>query len=980
MTIDTSSQGYPIGASQRTKDILQNEVVAGLEGFLAIDDETEVVIATEELRFAAEGIGKITGQGKFEELESIDTSSYFKKATEKKKEPSSQKDLKPESEVTVISDDDVQPVQSSRNLRATKKVTEPVKKNVKEIKPKTDKKTATHDDNDFDLSDAFDDDDDFDMIDVAPVKPVKAASKKVAKTVQKASPVKAKPVPTPKPAPRSTPKASVSIPAAKPTVSIGAGLTSDDILKNIPDAILPEVDSSKKFNYFALKAAKDSAAQPSGDLVIPQARENCLAGMTFVFTGNLPRLPREEGQDIVKKYGGKVTASPSSKTTCVVLGTEAGPSKIEKIKKFGIKAIDEDGFLQLLSEMPADGGSGAAAQKAVLKQKEEQKKVEIAVKEMSRNDGLKNKGKASNGDSDGDLWTTKYAPSELSHICGNKGLVEKLGRWLRAWRSNAKKGFKSAGPDGSGIYRAVIISGPPGIGKTTAAHLVAKLNGFDVIESNASDTRSKNMLISKVMGSTKNTSLSGFLSNAPQDASKKNICLIMDEVDGMSGGDRGGVGQMAALCRTTNVPIILICNERSLPKMRPFDRVALDMQFRRPDANALRIRIMGIANKEGIRVTPQVVDQLVSSSGSDMRQIINMLYTYSRTHKKMDFQTSQDFSKAFEKSITLKPFDITAKLLSGSTFAPNSGLSLDDKIRLYFDDHDFTPLMIQENYLNTHPSSVNNGKFKSHLDAVVAASESISDGDLVDKRIHGSQPQWSLMPFHGVMSSVLPSSYVAGQGRGRYNFTTYLGQNSKTNKYARLLQEVQSHARLKISGDKKEVRLQYLPLLSNKLIEPLLSNGDGGISQVIEVMDEYFLTKEDWDVIMELGVGPLSNEAKAKGLPTAVKSAFTRNYNKASHPVPFMKSSSMFSAKATAAAMPTEVPDLEETVGEEVPVAEDDADDKDKDEDEDLSKDKYIKVSKPKAPAKRGTKKAATAAGGSGKTKTARGKGRATTR
>jgi tRNA modification GTPase len=63
MTIDTSSQGYPIGASQRTKDILQNEVVAGLEGFLAIEDETEVVIATEELRFAAEGIGKITGQG-----------------------------------------------------------------------------------------------------------------------------------------------------------------------------------------------------------------------------------------------------------------------------------------------------------------------------------------------------------------------------------------------------------------------------------------------------------------------------------------------------------------------------------------------------------------------------------------------------------------------------------------------------------------------------------------------------------------------------------------------------------------------------------------------------------------------------------------------------------------------------------------------------------------------------------------------------
>lgn len=843
------------------------------------------------------------------------------------------------------------------------------------------KRKASFDDDNFDLSDAFGDDDN-DLIDVAPVKPVKATHKKVAKVVEKSSLVKAKPIAAPKSIPKASHTTPIikseALPAAKSVNSSNANLTSDDILKSIPDAILPEVDTSKKFNYFALKAAKDSGAQPSGDIIIPDARENCFAGMTFVFTGNLPRLSREEGQDIVKKYGGKVTTSPSSKTTCVVLGAEAGPSKIEKIRKFGIKAIDEDGFLQLLSKMPADGGSGVAAQKAVLKQKEEQKKVEIAVKEMSKNIGTNNNNKTDNSNSE--LWTTKYAPTELSHICGNKGLVEKLGRWLRNWRANAKKGFKSPSTDGSGIYRAVIISGPPGIGKTTTAHLVAKLNGFDVIESNASDTRSKNMLINKVMGSTKNTSLSGFFSSSPQDVSKKNICLVMDEVDGMSGGDRGGVGQMAALCRTTNVPIILICNERSLPKMRPFDKVALDMQFRRPDANALRIRIMGIANKEGIRVTPQVVDQLVSSSGSDMRQIINMLYTYSRTHKKMDFQTSQDFSKAFEKSITLKPFDITAKLLSGGTFAPNSGLSLDDKIRFYFDDHDFTPLMIQENYLNTHPSSVNNGKFKSHLDAVVAASEAISDGDLIDKRIHGSQPQWSLMPFHGVMSSVLPSSYVAGQGRGRYNFTSYLGQNSKTNKYVRLLQEVQSHARLKISGDKKEVRLQYLPLLSNKLLNPLLKNGDKSIDEVMEVMDEYFLTKEDWDVIMELGVGPLSNEAKAKGLPTAVKSAFTRNYNKASHPVPFMKSSSMFSAKATAAAMPTEVPDLEETVGEEIPVAEDDAEDKEKDEEEDLSKDKYIKVSKPKAPAKRGAKKAATTTGGSSKGKTVRGKGRASTR
>ena len=55
-------------------------------------------------------------------------------------------------------------------------------------------------------------------------------------------------------------------------------------------------------------------------------------------------------------------------------------------------------------------------------------------------------------------------------------------------------GFKKPGKEGFGTYRALLISGPPGIGKTTSAHLIAKLKGYSPIELNASDARSKKLI------------------------------------------------------------------------------------------------------------------------------------------------------------------------------------------------------------------------------------------------------------------------------------------------------------------------------------------------------------------------------------------------------------------------------------------------------------------------------------------------------
>ena len=150
--------------------------------------------------------------------------------------------------------------------------------------------------------------------------------------------------------------------------------------------------------------------------------------------------------------------------------------------------------------------------------------------------------------------------------------------------------------------------------------------------------------------------------------------------------------------------------------------------------------------------------------------------------------------------------------------------------------------------------------------------------------------------------------------------------------------------RLRASGDRHEIRQQYLPLLWYRLVKGLQSEGKDALGSIIDLMDSYFLTKDDWDAVLELGVGPMDMEHVK--IDTHVKTSFTKTYNQMSHPLPYMKASSIVVPKKKS----KERPDIEEALDESDSGVSSGGEEAILDEDQplDLKKDKYVAAPKKK--------------------------------
>ena len=121
-------------------------------------------------------------------------------------------------------------------------------------------------------------------------------------------------------------------------------------------------------------------------------------------------------------------------------------------------------------------------------------------------------------------------------------------------------------------------------------------------------------------------------------------------------------------------------------------------------------------------------------------------------------------SIAKDEKVMLNNFDAASKLLNLGDSKNSTKYALyRSKIDLFFIDHEFVPLLVQENYLNAQMSASNRRRQDElgELEAIAEASDCISYGELVSNKIRRDMV-WSLLPDYGTLSAVAPCMVIKG--------------------------------------------------------------------------------------------------------------------------------------------------------------------------------------------------------------------------
>jgi replication factor C large subunit len=318
-------------------------------------------------------------------------------------------------------------------------------------------------------------------------------------------------------------------------------------------------------------------------------------------------------------------------------------------------------------------------------------------------------------------WTEKHRPKKFSEVCGQDDAICKVENFIKNFKIGRKK--------------SLILHGPPGTGKTTIAHVAAGETNSEIFELNASDLRNKNKLQEILKPAMEQQSL---------DNSGK--IILVDEVDGISTVDRGGLQELLSLIEKSPYPVILTANEIWDKKFNTLRRISEVVQIKEVDYNTIKDVMIKILKKENLFINNNLLTSLAVRAKGDLRAAINDLQSLARMR-------DPSLITLDERNKEVDIFSVLKLILKGKP--TKETINVFDSLKMNLDE---IMLWVEENI----PSEYKGEELANAMDK-------LSKADLFKGRIY-KQQYWRFLVYENFLLSY---GVAAAKKETKTNYTSY---------------------------------------------------------------------------------------------------------------------------------------------------------------------------------------------------------------
>lgn len=371
-------------------------------------------------------------------------------------------------------------------------------------------------------------------------------------------------------------------------------------------------------------------------------------------------------------------------------------------------------------------------------------------------------------------WVEKYRPKKLGEVVSNKENIEKILKWIAEFK------------EGRAEKKALLFYGPPGSGKTSVAIAVARELGYDYTETNASDSRTKD-IVERIIG---RSAITGSL--YPEEEGKM---IIVDEVDGIHGRyDHGGLSALVHAIKNAKQPLILTAND-IFSLSREFRELCEVVQFRRVDKRNVLHVLKAIAAKEKIEAEENALKIIADNSNGDLRAAINDLQAVGEGGSIDVASTDVIGMRDTEVSI----FNVIAKIFKASKCS---------RAREAFQEASEDPELIASWIVENIPIEY------SDAEEIASAYNYASRSDVFFGRIFRKQ-DFGLMRY-GIdllVCGIAAAKKKEKRGFTRYQFPERLRMLSRTSAERALLDSISEKIGRHCHVSKKDARRYFIPML-----------------------------------------------------------------------------------------------------------------------------------------------------------------------